>query len=173
MSELKRILELAGVQRTQTLNEFLDGPANYSFSDYGDDVVARFKINSLVYEFRAWETFSEGEWMVAFRLDDSNLDLYQQSSKTGTGNELAVFATVLEILKELIKKKTVNTLLVYVLQSEENKVRERLYLRLMSKFGPKYGYDKIEVKPNQKFPMMKTNDLFTLIALSENRDLPI
>ena len=95
----------------------------------------------VVFEKLEWSD-DEYTWIVAFNRDGSD-------GVTGGGDAMRIFATVIEILKDFIKKynppvvgfsafKSVDDLSNN--QGSKKGSREKLYLRMVKKFAPKLGY---------------------------------
>ena len=89
----------------------------------------RFFSKKLKYGFDA---FNYGEsWKIAFYQIVNGKKVY---TKTGTGNEKAVFSTVVEIMKDFFSTHEVNSIIF----SAEEKNRQSLYSRLAKTFLPSW-----------------------------------
>jgi hypothetical protein len=131
------------------IDEAFDNPYRYTGGSGGSKsaaVLYKFfttEKDEIVVTFEKLEwSDEEYSWIVAFNRDGSD-------GVTGGGDAMRIFATVIEILKDFIKKynppvvgfsafKSVDDLA----DNKGNKKgsREKLYLRMVKKFAPKLGY---------------------------------
>jgi hypothetical protein len=131
------------------LTEILDKVLSFKVTeDTNEAFFAEFKAGSREIRFYASHDESEneidknhsGEWTIEFSevvVSQYGSDSRNEYGATGSGNELAVFATLKAILKEFIKAKKPGVIKFDADKSEGNRVN--LYTRLVKKNIP-FGY---------------------------------
>lgn len=122
------------------LTELFDRKADYTTDGRGN---SQFVINNKNYSVEFAQT-SEGVYDVAFGLSvpsASGNQNYTMYSKQGTGDEIAVFSTVVEIIKQFVGHTTnLKTLTFSADVDEESRVG--LYDRLLKKFAMNFDVNK-------------------------------
>jgi len=121
------------------LKEILNKPYNYKWNFKGMQLwIAEFATESKVkYEvgFNDMNTQNNPDmrfWEVQFH----NLDQKNASAISGTGDEFRVFATIMAITQEVIKKT--DPKILYFTAKEKSRVS--LYKKLISKFAKQWGF---------------------------------
>ena len=120
------------------LNEVLDRPypwiwKNKNFKDGGGE--AEFKADTQNYAYIINKLFGDEKYEIFFKNKSSRGDHYG-IGKTKTGDEFKVFATVLDITKDFIKK--VKPKIIEF--SSKGSSRGELYKKLIKKFAIRFGY---------------------------------
>lgn len=118
----------------EKLNELFDSPAKWKWnSKTSNSMGATFQIGKQRYQvgFDKWSTdyFSSSKkhqdvWEIAFLLDQGSVEF----GNTGTGNEFVVFATVIAIIKEWIKKVKPE---LFIFEGDKGLGKEKLYKKMV------------------------------------------
>jgi len=137
------------------ITEAFDKPATWKkVIDNKDEKVYRWKIDKYKYELVAEDPNHKDSWDVSFTLENPTADKSFTYNATGTGNEMQVFATCIDIiLKDLVPSVDPETITFSSEKSENDKEtgRSKLYSRLIKRFLPsnykvKNTENKIEIK---------------------------
>jgi len=143
------------------LNESLDKPANWKrVRELKTRITWGWKIGKQNYEMIANTTkLSPDSWDITFTLEDpEDINAFTYKA-TGTGNELGVFATVIDIiLKDLIPNEDPKSITFTAEKEEDDRKtgRSKLYKRLVKRFVPKnYKTDIKEAGHEVEFTITK------------------
>ena len=85
-----------------------------------------------------------GEDGVGFGMINPETGKYEEGN-TGTGSGLLVFSTVMDIIKEYVKRENPESLLIPAVVE-----RERLYTRMVTKIAPSLGYELSDRQASQQ-----------------------
>ena len=113
------------------ITELFDKPARWKkIKDGPDEYVYKSDINGkdltvIIEEFAA-------EWEALFKVDGS-MDI------TGTGNEVKVFSTVLDIISDFINSEEPD-IIIFSASKSQSSSRSNLYDRLVKRFAKTRGY---------------------------------
>lgn len=114
------------------LFELFDRPLPYEFTSSGSDYEATFDVDGREYQV---EISMMGEYsMIIEFFDDEG-----EQSITGGGDSIAVFSTVVAIVKEAVQKLKPRTITFSA--SGEEPSRVKLYKRLSQTIGKDLGYN--------------------------------
>lgn len=127
------------------INELFDRPARWRLvKDTGNIIKYRSSINdkNLVVFFHRHGISDDtsSKWEVSFTVDGD-------FSTTGGGDEIKVFSTVLDIMKDVIETKNPEELSFTAeksLDSDSSNSRIRLYSRLIKRFAVSHGYQLVD-----------------------------
>jgi len=121
--------------------EIFDSPVPFTFvPSEGEDhhYVAKFDVNGKSYTAQIYTDDEMGfeNWIIEF-------DLKGKTHLTGTGGEIAVFATVYKILEKFVTKVEPESFSFSSTDHEPSRVK--LYTRMANNLSKKFGYElKIE-----------------------------
>ena len=135
--------------KIQRLLELFDRPSEYRWTSTGPHKwVGNFYIDTgdehgaqKVYAFEATRSFREKSWSIVFKLKKENT--LGTIADTGTGDEIAVFSTVLKMLKDLIEKMNPEEIGFTASKGGYRDSRVNLYRRLIERFADTMGYYKL------------------------------
>lgn len=114
------------------LNELFDKPKDIRVERNDDN---SFIISSVIdddTELGLSATKDSNGWGVLFIVNG-------EMGLTGQGKEIAIFSTVMQMMKMFLKAKNPDVITFTGDKTEGNRVR--LYTRLVNKFASQYGYD--------------------------------
>lgn len=116
------------------LFEIFDKPVKWKIvTKSNNEFMAKFFINKKEYHFDAsYGGIQDDAWEVFFELIDE--EGYGSMDVTNSGDEYAVFATVIEIMKEFVKLYDPDKITFSA--QEEN--RRGLYIRMFRKYASQY-----------------------------------
>ena len=119
------------------LNEIFDKALPWEWDKNPSDtnMVAFFQVDDAEYNVE-FDSSMEGQWGFDFGRSESNNS--PVSEITGTGNQYAVFATVVDIVKEFISQNDPNHIVFSADRNEPSRIK--LYNRMLKMF-PKDKYD--------------------------------
>ena len=131
----------------KTLNELFNQPAKVDvYQDTISTYEAEFKINNNTYLITMDR---EAEmWDIEFELISTSKDGY---GITGTGGEIQVFATVIDIIKKWVKKRKPQVIVF----DAKQKSRVKLYTSLVKKLASGYSVEKELIGKNTTFTLDK------------------
>ena len=116
------------------INELFDRPAQWRLVLYDDDLwvyVANINDKKLQVNF---QLSNDDIWVVTFSIDG---DL----AITGEGDEIKIFSTVLDVMKDFIQREVPQDLYFTAAKTpESNNSRIKLYTRLIKRFARDHGY---------------------------------
>lgn len=144
-----------------TILELFDRKAEWSWVNPSDtpfammNKSASFKIGDVEY-IAGFGELMPSSWMFGFI---ANVDGEWKENKIGTGNEMLVFSTIMQIIEDFIAQESPNELMVGGLPE-----RERLYTRILRRNEKKIndaGYD-LDGPVKSDFPFYGKVSLFTL-----------
>lgn len=105
-------------------------------------------------------------WEVAFT---ANVNKRIKQDKTGTGDSIRVFATVMDIVKSFVKTTYVK-MVSFKASKLEGTGRSKLYTALVNRYAPQLGFDVVSIKSgtenviytlkNKKKPKLKLKEVF-------------
>ena len=122
------------------LTELFTSPTKWQWVDQSaDSVVANFVINGVSYQFNAWESGQYGNWSIEFENEAVPTD--RRYDITGHGSASTVLATVIDIIRNLVKKREIYNL--SFMAKEAN--RMKLYMRIIKTLFPNW---KMEIDDN-------------------------
>ena len=152
-------------KKKPALNEVFNQP--YSWSKIADDNQHKgyeFKTSAgLKYRVSIGKE-DESAWVV-------NFSSYTRGGgfsydKTGTGDSIRVFATVLDIIKSFIRNNRVEAI-VFVADGEDGPSRRRLYTALVNRYASESGFKVVSIHPSDVDtteytlkPKAKLNEMF-------------
>jgi len=117
------------------IQELFDTPASWQLKSHNSDLLvytADVKGKTLTVEYVKWGR--ENAWEVAFDINGSAV-------KTGAGNEIETFSTVLDTMKDFVKRVEPLKIKFDAAKGEEDgESREKLYNRLVARFAAAHGY---------------------------------
>lgn len=117
----------------KTLNElFNSGVKDFSETKAFERRTYKFKVDGKEYIVSIVKTSMTDAWNIVFSGQDKNG--YESTLVTGQGNELKVFASVVNIIKNFIKKN--DPLVISFFAKEGN--RSKLYDRMVKRFAKGY-----------------------------------
>ena len=77
-------------------------------------------------------------WIISFRRDE-------KTNVTGQGDQMRVFATVIDVIKKFIEKESPEKIFFSAEKNEDDKdSRQKLYSKLIKRFANKMGYNSKE-----------------------------
>ena len=137
------------IKFNQFITEAFDKPYRYDFakepdgSYYGYFKASDGKVVTVSIESTTISVKSQLKrtWNVEFSRDG-------KQSVTGEGDAMRIFATVIKIIEDFIKKESPEMLMFSALKENEDKKekqsREKLYSRMVKRFASKMGYKSSE-----------------------------
>ena len=93
--------------------------------------------------FVRFEDIEDGDWELVFYRGSSSKTM--STSKTGEGDAMRIFATVISAAEQFLKKESPENIFIIAVKDDTQKTselnsREKLYIRLANRFASKYGF---------------------------------
>lgn len=157
------------------ITELFERPYSWQWTNKSDDVfTAKFKgENNIPFEVNFELDFfaarkGKDVWDITFENASKDVKRTDKMNVLGTGDEIGVFSTVMDIIKGFVKLKNPDNIHFSAYKSKTGKAdsRARLYDRMVKKYASSIGYDfsiSQDIRGNQLYNLTRK-------GLKENED---